>query len=171
MTKEQEDPEKKLIPETVSCIYGMEYPYEDFKEKYSSVYEQVQNMENLLSSRVKYTGTLGNLEFKVSTLKQSEQSVLAQFMPSAMDDNVEAALVEFSLCKVAMALVSVGSMKFPEARVAFGATKAEWKELAEDKLDFLDEIDSGLVQMIGNVYDDVCRAKAYAFIEISANPS
>lgn len=172
MTASEETDQKPepVIPKEVYCVVGKEIPYADFKKMYAQVYEQVSSMSHLLMGRVTFHGELGGMEYDLHTFKASEETLLTQAVPSNMSDTFNRDMAKFNLYKVVMSLVKAGGSGFPSSKVDLETSLEDWVAANKDKIEAITGFDSHLVTYLSNVYEDVVRAKQYAFFELMPNP-
>lgn len=169
MSEETQEPET-LIPETVQAVTG-ELQYEAFKELYKSVYDQVEDMNHLLMGRLKYSATIGKIPFTVRSLKQSESAILSTFFPMNQDDTETAKkLITFEIYKVALVLQEINGQTLPDPGISLTTTAEEWLKSAEGVIDIVSGYDATILSFISNTYEDMVRAKQFAFIELMPRP-
>ena len=167
---DQPEPEANPLPESVPCAYG-ELSYEDFKSKYSDVYDQVADAAHLLTGRVTTQAKLSGLDIKIQSLRPSEQGLLMDSFPTDLNSQESARQVAtYELYKVAACLVSAGGTSYPPLKTRVDTTPEEFIESLRDIVEAVNSMDPALVSFIANIYEDMNRAKQLAFVETHTRP-
>jgi len=149
-----------MLPKQVVCVVGT-VSYDAFKKRYASVYEQVSSKEYLLSGRVTYRLQLGSFEYVLRSLKSRERNELAALQTDANIVNPE-----YTRAVLAAGIESIAGQKFPAVKLQIGGYD-DWIKSAHVKkvIDWLDEADETLVELLMGVHLDMQTAKMLALRE------
>lgn len=158
------------MPETVACALGNEVPYATFKEHYEDVYKQIEDMEHLLMGRVTFSGKVGTMDFSIRTLKQVERSLIAGAIPANSDNTLARDMMNYEVYKVALCLVSLGSISLNPTPVTNETVLEDWVKANQDTINTILDFDEILLRHVSNICEDVIQAKQFAFMELLPNP-
>lgn len=158
------------LPEVVACALGDQVQYETFRAHYEDVYKQIEDMEHLLMGRIKFSGNIGPMKFSVRTMKQVERSMIAAAIPPNSKDTLVRDMMNYEVYKVAICLVSLGSVKLNPTPVTADTTLASWVEANQDTINTVRDFDEVLLRHVSNICEDVIQAKQFAFMELLPNP-
>lgn len=158
-----------LLPEKVRSIIG-EIPYELFKSRYESVFEDILNGEHLVSGYVLFSLQIGKIAVSVRGLTKKEAAFCASFYSMENDDQFAAAmgLDEASRYRLALSVRSVNSMTFP----VLPAVGSDWMndDTVKQVLDTIDGWDETFTMTLVNLLGDIEEAKRLAIQESLIHP-
>lgn len=162
------DAVNKQLPKTVPTIYG-ELSYEDFKNRFSKVYEQVQDKAHLLTGKVTCTFNIGSMFVTLRSLRTRERMALA---PLAGSEGMSATDARYRTYILSLAIEKLDSRVFPSVKLT-PDTLDKWKddEQVKSAIDVVENLDESLFMFIFGLFTDLNTAKNLALIENLKNPT
>ena len=175
--KEEEDKKAredivKLPEEVISDIFG-KLTYDEFKERYKSVWEQVTDKDHLITGRIQYTTKILKTELVVQSMSRREQTAIALFDPLFGVSTTQTSEVKRDLgaYRVIIQTVRLGDTVFPKVPLT-SENRVTWAAdpVVKQQYDYILDVDPIFFNYILSVLNDVDQAKQLALLENLRNP-
>lgn len=174
--KKRLDAIDKLLPLEVTTSFG-EVPYEVFKERFQSVWDQVARKTHLTSGFCTYTFEAApDFYVTIRTLKNREMKFLQRFTPLTdpaenpakyLDEDTLMRNVRFVLAVVDYGGNPMGDIEIPRTRVLSDEDVTEWlkSKTVASRLDWVDDLPAEFADHVTGTFVDLTTAYRFALRE------
>lgn len=162
----------KLPATVVSDLYG-QVSFDEFKDRYASIWQQITDKDHLITGRIQYTSKIMKTDLTVQSLSRREQTALSLFDPlfGTASSSAPEVRKDISAYRVILQLIKLGSTVFnkvtlnPDTRLTWAADPA-----IKQQYEYILDLDPIYFHYILSLLNDLDQAKQLALLENLKNP-
>jgi len=166
----------EAVPKRIgSGVYGF-MPFEAFKRRYASVWEQVASKDHLMTGRFSYETTLLGRPLKLRSMTRREEKALSCWLPSPLASGataaeIEEAQTEYVTLRLVLQVERIGDVRGPAVRLT-PETRDAWRKdpVVTQMLDYIYDLDTAVSAQLVALLNDFDVARQYALLENLRNP-
>lgn len=159
-------------------ILGANTPFAEFREMYSSVWDQIRSKNYLMFGRVIYTTRLYDIEITLRSLSKKEQLTLSSAHPAHVGPPKDTSAVRSNLEYIEILsliprLVKIADITFPDTNNIMASDWATWvaSPSTQQSIEALSQMDPVFIELLWRIVEDVEIARRSALQEDALRPS